>query len=491
MSQATPVVILGAGPVGLCLAIELTLAGVRPLVLERLVQPDLTIKAGMIGALAGEALERRGFADAIAAAEATTAAAMREMLRGRNLPLDNPWRRIGGHFAGLFQIDQTRQRAPERRMRGVKQSDLEAMLSARVQELGIEVRRGEELLDFTQHEHGVALQLRNAGGPYSLEAEYLVGCDGGRSQVRKRAGIEFVGTDPTLTGYQAVVELDHPERLSPGWRRTETGMMSHGPTPGRIILIRFDGAPPPREVPITHDEVEQTLRFISGADVRIQRLHEATRWSDNTRQATTYRKDRVFLAGDAAHVHSPFGGQGLGLGLLDAVNLGWKLAAHVRNEAPPDLLDSYTAERHPIAARVLANTRAQAALMRPDPQTSALREIISDIMGSDWGTRYFGELISSINLRYDLGDAQPEVGTLTADRTLEGDTISSLMREGGALLIDGSGEASKVAAPWSTRVRCVRTQGRSQLIRPDGCIAWVGEGTEGLESALTRWFRAS
>ncbi|MFT3923264.1 MAG: FAD-dependent monooxygenase [Myxococcales bacterium] len=485
------VVIIGAGPVGLCLAIELALAGVRPLVLERLEQPDETVKAGMISPLAGEALERRGFADAIATAESAMAAAMREMLRDRpGVPLDNPWRRLGGHFAGLFLIDQTRQRTPERRMRGVKQSALEAMLQERVRTLGIEVRRGEELLDFTQHERGVALQVRNAGGLYALETRYLAGCDGGRSQVRKQAGVAFVGTDPTLTGYQAIVELDHPERLSRGWRRTENGMMSHGPTPGRLILVRFDGPPPPRDVPIMRDEVEQALRSISGADVRIERLHEATRWSDNTRQATTYRVDRVFLAGDAAHVHSPFGGQGLGLGLLDAVNLGWKLAAAVRGEAPADLLDSYTAERHPIAARVLANTRAQTALMRPDAQTSALRDIVSEIMSSDWGNRFFGELISGVSIRYDLGTEQPEVGTITPDRRIEGESISSLMREGGALLLDGSGKASELAAPWRSKVRCVHTQGTSQLIRPDGCIAWMGAGTEGLEAALSRWFGA-
>lgn len=227
--------------------------------------------------------------------------------------------------------------------------------------------------------------------------------------------------------------------------------------------------------------------------MRISRLHQATRWSDNTRQATRYRNGHVFIAGDAAHVHSPFGGQGLGLGLVDAANLGWKLAAAVRGDAPADLLDSYQAERHPVATRVLANTRAQTALMRPDPQTTALRDIVADMMTSDWGTRYFGELISGLYLRYDLGDAHPDVGTLAGDRAVAGESLFALMREGAALLLDGSGEASRIAVRWRAKVRCVRTQGRSQLIRPDGCIAWAAEDerTEGLETALTRWFNAA
>ncbi len=490
MPNHSDVVILGAGPVGLYLAIELSLAGVRPLVLERLAKPDLTVKAGGVGAVAAVTLERRGFAHAMAAAEREMFAAMSEMGGGHTGGAKEPFRKYGGHFSGLFLIDQTRQRQPEWRMRGVQQSALEAMLSERVQSMGVELRRGEELLDFTQHERGIALQLRNARGPYTLETQYLVGCDGGRSQVRKRAGIEFAGTDATFTGYQGIVELDHPERLRKGWDRTPHGMISYGPTPNRVIMMTFDAPPPSRDVPITHDEVERTLRTISGADVRITKLHQATRWSDNTRQAVTYRKGRVLLAGDAAHVHSPFGGQGLNLGIVDAANLGWKLAATVRGEAPAGLLDSYTTERHPIAAKVLANTRAQTALMRPDPQTSALRDIVAEIMVSDWGTRYFGEMISGVSARYDLGDAHLEVGTLAPERSIGSDTIAALMREGGALLIDGTGRASEVAAPWRTKVRCVRAEGPSQLIRPDGYIAWVGAGTEGLSTALTRWFGA-
>ncbi|MDB4973548.1 MAG: Salicylate hydroxylase [Myxococcaceae bacterium] len=493
MSSSTDVVVIGAGPVGLFLAIELTLAGVRPLVLERLERPDLTLKAGGINAVATEVLARRGFGTAIRTAEVKVLETMGAFMSAHHSgSLDTPFHRSGGHFSGLFLIDQTRQRAPERRMSGVVQSELEALLLARARMLNIDVRRGEELCDFAQDEsEGVTLQLRNARGRYTLHTQYLVGCDGGRSLVRKRSGIDFVGTDPTFTGYQALATLDHPERLAPGWQHTERGTVAHGPTPGRIMLISFDGPPPPREVPVTRDAVEQALRSVSGADVRILRLEHATRWSDNTRQAISYRKGRVLLAGDSAHVHSPFGGQGLALGLSDAANLGWKLAAAARNEAPNRLLESYEAERHPIAARVLDNTRAQTALMRPDPQTSALREIVSDIMKSDWGTRYFGELISGLYLRYDLGDPHPDVGTLAADRVVEGDSLYSLMREGSALLIDGSGEASAVAAPWRSKVRCVRTQGRSQLIRPDGCIAWVGDGTSGLHGALTRWFHAA
>jgi hypothetical protein len=232
---------------------------------------------------------------------------------------------------------------------------------------------------------------------------------------------------------------------------------------------------------------------VSGADVRITTLRAGTRWTDNARQVSTYRRGRVLLAGDSAHVHSPFGGQGLNLGLVDAANLGWKLAAVVRGRAPEGLLDTYTAERHPVAARVLENTRAQLALMRPDPQTEALRQIVADLLTTYPDVnRHFGEMISGVDTRYDLGDDDPLVGRLAADREVIVDGVPirlfSLMHDGRALLIDGDGESLDPSEHWAPRMRVVRTAGQpSMLIRPDGCIAWAGR-RGGLRPAVERWF---
>jgi hypothetical protein len=273
-------------------------------------------------------------------------------------------------------------------------------------------------------------------------------------------------------------------------------MMAYGPIPGRVFLAEFDGPPADRSAPVTREEIETSLRRISGVEVRVTAVKTATRFTDNARQADSYRRGRVLLAGDAAHVHSPFGGQGLNLGLLDAVNLGWKLAAVVCDRMPDSLLDSYTEERHPIAAKVLANTRAQVALMRPDAMTDALRDIVAELMSLDEGTRYFGEMISGIRIRYDLGGDHPLVGRLSGNVALGGDgaatTLFDQMEDGRAVLVDATGgAASAIAARWDVLVRCVPAHdGASRLIRPDACIAWVAEGTDttGLGSALTRWF---
>ncbi|WP_165445751.1 FAD-dependent oxidoreductase [Bradyrhizobium uaiense] len=495
--ERTDVVVVGAGPTGLLLAIELTLGGADVVVIERLTAPDQTIKAGAIGALAGEALERRGLAEAMDAVERTMADSMSRLMKSAGGESELPFRKFGGHFSGIFLIDQTRQREPDRRLRGVTQQALERMLGERAHALGIEIRRGCELIDFRDDRDGVVTRAEGASGDVELRSTYLVGCDGGRSAVRKRAGFAFPGTEPTLTGHQAIVDLDHPDRLLPvGWRRTPVGMMAYGPIPGRVFMAEFDGPPADRGAPVTREEIETTLRRISGADVRVTAVKTATRFSDNARQADSYRRGRVLLAGDAAHVHSPFGGQGLNLGLLDAANLGWKLAAVVCDRMPESLLDSYTEERHPIAARVLANTRAQVALMRPDVMTDALREIVADLMSLDEGTRYFGEMISGIRIRYDLGDDHPSVGRLSGNLALGDDdvktTLFDQMEDGKAVLVDATGgAASAIAARWDIFVRCVpRRSGPSLLIRPDACIAWASDDadTTGLDAALARWF---
>jgi len=501
MSETTDVVIVGAGPTGLLLAIELVLGGARVVVVERLMERDLTVKAGAMGALAGEALERRGLRATIAAEEQRGRSAMTAMAKMPNASFSAPlpWQKIGGHFAGLFLIDQSRQREPGRRFRGVRQQALEKMLVDRAQELGIEVRTGVEVQDFTESAEGVEVRAQGPEGELRFSCAYLVGCDGGRSAIRKRAGFEFPGTDPTLTGHQAIVELDYPDRLLPlGWRRTPRGMMAYGPVPGRVITVEFDGPPADRTSPITMEEVERSLRWVSGADVRILSMESATRFTDHARQVTSYRHGRILLAGDAAHVHSPFGGQGLNLGLLDAVNLGWKLAAVARGRQPESLLDTYTAERHPVGARVLANTRAQVALMRPDEMTTALREIVADLMSLEEGTRFFGEMMSGLTERYPLGEGHAQLGRICGNiaiPTEDGpEDLTTLMLDGNALLIDAGGQGSplrEIAAAWWPRVRVVRaTQGPSMLLRPDACIAWISEESDaaGLKAALEQWF---
>jgi 2-polyprenyl-6-methoxyphenol hydroxylase-like FAD-dependent oxidoreductase len=498
MNIDTDVVIAGAGPTGLMLAIELTIAGARVAVLERLAEPDQTIKAGAMGALAGEALERRGFGSVMDAEERVEAEAMAALRKQTGAPSSPAmlWKKFGGHFAGLALIDQTRQREPERRIRGVRQQALERILGERARDLGIDVRRRHEVAAFRETGDGIEVDVRGPDGPFTLKSAWLLGCDGGRSVVRKLTGFEFPGTDPTLTGHQAIVELDHPERLLPlGWRRTAKGVLAYGPIPGRVFVAEFDGPPADRNAPVTLEEIQASLRRVSCADVTITAIKTATRFTDNARQATTYRLGRVLLAGDAAHVHSPFGGQGLNLGILDAVNLGWKLAAVVRGRSPVELLETYTAERHPVAARVLANTRAQIALMRTDDFTTALREVVTEIMSLDEGNRFFGELISGITTRYDLGDGHPLVGRLCGNLALNVDTgetsVFSLMSGGNAVVVDtDSGAAADIASAWEPHVRSVQARGGPSLfVRADGCIAWASDdgSVDGLAVTLAKW----
>jgi hypothetical protein len=275
-------------------------------------------------------------------------------------------------------------------------------------------------------------------------------------------------------------------------------MFAYGFLPGQLILLDFSGPPADRESPVTREEVEGVLRQVSGADVRVTAVENGRRWTDNTRLADTYRRGRVLLAGDAAHIHTPFGGQGMSLGLVDAANLGWKLAAVIRGDMPETLLDTYTAERRPVAEAVLANTRAQAAIMRPDPQSGAMREIIAKLMEFDDVNRFLGEMMSGLFTRYDLGSDREEVGRLAGDRQVGlgriDATLYDLMQDGSGVFLDASsdGQASKLITATAPGIRCATiATGPSLLIRPDACIAWAGDGqngTAGLEEALHRWF---
>ncbi|MDX8148090.1 FAD-dependent monooxygenase [Lentzea sp. BCCO 10_0061] len=398
--KASDVTVVGAGPVGLLLACELALQGVRTTVLERLATRSGTIKAQMISGRTREMLAMRGFGPAIDAASAEEATR-----------LAWPVRRSTGHFAGLFKLDGLP-------LTMLTQQALERLLEARALDLGVRIRRGVEVTDL------------NPG------SEYVVGCDGGRSTVRRLAGFDFPGTGPTLTGHQAVVDLDGD--LPNGWHRTASGVYASGPLRGRIMLIEYDGPPATREV--TRDTLEAALRRVSGHDVRIRHVHTATVWTDNTRQATTYRRDNVLLAGDAAHVHSPFGGQGLNLGLQDAFNLGWKLAT-----GDSALIDTYTTERHPVADRVLRNTLAQVALTRPDPRSRELHSLVSDLLDLPEVKTRISAMVQGTDIRYETGCDHPLAGTFVP----------------GLDLSDGKGATTVL-------------DGLETTVRPDGHISWIG-----------------
>jgi len=489
------VIIAGAGPVGLMLACELRLHGVSVAVLERLTEPDQTIKAGAINIPTAEAFYRRGLLPALAAAQEDSMGHFRKFLKGpgRDGRQSAPPPKFAGHFAAIWlsadKLDESDPafagQGPAGSIGFVTQQQLEAILGARAAELGVDVRRGAELTGFAADDAGVTVHT----GHGELRAGWLVGCDGGRSTVRKQAGFAFPGTDPELTGHQAIVDMEGAEGLDRGWHTTPTGIYAHGPHPGRILTAEFDGPPAERDTPVTAAELEKSLRTVSGVDARITAVHSATRFTDNARQATAYRKGRVLLAGDAAHVHSPFGGQGLNLGIGDAVNLGWKLAAVVTGRLGESLLDTYTAERHPIGAWVLDWTRAQIAVMRPDPHARALRAVVADLAGTVAGTTYFAKKISGVWQCYDLPGDHPWVGGSVPDLVLaDGTTVAGHLHEGTGVLLDLGGVPSHVDAPVRTvRVGCPDEPDLpGLLVRPDGFVAWAGG--DGLDAALRTWF---
>ncbi|MFC8800704.1 FAD-dependent monooxygenase [Promicromonospora sp. NPDC057138] len=499
------VIVAGAGPVGLLLACELRLHGAEVLVLERLAEPDPTIKAGSINTPTAEALYRRGLLPQLVAAQDRNLEQFKSFLAGQ-APRTGPTKappKFAGHFAGIMlsaeNFDETDPafagRGPAGDIGMISQQDIESILAERAQDLGVTVRRGTALTGLA--DDGDAVVAETGAGP--LRARWLVGCDGGRSTVRKLAGFDFPGTDPEVTGHQAIVELEGAEQLGHGWTTTPTGIYAHGPFPGRILTVELDGPPADRDAPITASELEASLRHVSGTDVRVTAVRTATRFTDNARQATAYRTGRVLLAGDAAHVHSPFGGQGLNLGIGDAFNLGWKLAATVQGWAPDGLLDTYTAERHPIGAWVLDWTRAQVALMRTDAASRAARAIVTDLLATTDGTTQVVKQISGVWQRYDLPGDHDLVGRSAPDLVLDdGTRIADHLRDGRALLLDLAGRADlrEVAAGYQDRAAVVTAQSPDAgdlaglLVRPDGVVAWAGDDAPGLAKALSTWLGA-
>jgi len=504
MNVPTPeyhdVLIAGAGPVGLLLACELRLAGCSVQVLEQASEPTTPLKRAPFG-LRGlsvptiESFDRRGLLSALKA-----------RIPDREIAAAAPWmkeeRRPGGHFAGIDffmdQIDQTQwpYRLPHSAapMAGDVES-IEAVLTDRAEELGVTIRRGFGVSGVEVTDDDVTI---HAGGE-TFRGGWLVGCDGARSMVRKAGGFGFAGTDPEFTGYFARIELADPAMLEPGHHDTLNGTYIFD-LPDMIRMVEFDGGAFHRVQPITRDHVQAVLRRISGTEVEVAALGPATTWTDRAYLATEYRKGRVLLAGDAAHIHSPLGGQGLNLGLGDAMNLGWKLAATIRGDAAAGLLDSYQRERRPVAEQILGWSRSQVALMRPSRSSQALRVIVRDLIETRDGATYFAERVWGISLRYDLGGSHPLVGRSVPDFGLaDGTRLGDHLTRGGGLLLDFDSRPTlrTLAGRWGERITYVACDAAERLglsavlVRPDGVVAWAVETTsdeQEIHEAASRWF---
>ena len=477
------VVIAGGGPTGMMLAGELAVAGVGVVIVEPRTSQDVDgSRAGGLHSRTIEVLDQRGIAE-------------RFLSEGQRFPA------VG--FGGI-QLDISDFPTRHNYVLALWQSIFEPILAGWVGELGVPVQRGLDVVGFTQDAAGVEVELSDHT---SLRAEYLVGCDGGRSQVRKSAGIEFVGLDPTVSWMIAEVEMeDEPEiGLRPEGGGIGPVNRSGGGGPYGVVLVerQLEHAGDP-----TLQDLSEALISAYGTDFGAHSPTRISRFTDMTRQAASYRQGRVLLAGDAAHVHPPQGGQGLNTGVQDAVNLGWKLAQVVKNTSPQSLLDSYHSERHPVGARVLHNTMAQVALAGADPRQRALQDTVAELLGMDEPRKHIAAMLSGLDIHYDLGQGHPLLGRRMPDlelQTADGPTqVFHLLHDARPLLVNFGKPGGFDIAPWADRVRLLDarydgewqlpvlgriTAPRAVLIRPDGHVAWVGEHADpGLREALVTWF---
>jgi 2-polyprenyl-6-methoxyphenol hydroxylase-like FAD-dependent oxidoreductase len=488
------VLIAGAGPTGLMLAGELALAGIDVAVIERRASHDLAgSRAGGLHARTIESLDQRGIAD-------------RFLAEGQKV-------QVAG-FAGV-RLDVSDFPTRHNYGLGLWQNHIERLLAGWVGELAVPIYRGREVTGFAQDDTGVDVELSDGS---SLRADYLVGCDGGRSLIRRAAGIAFPGSDPTTSNLIAEVEMAEQPEL--GIHRSAIGVHSFGRKEYRIVdgkIVYADRGP--MGVLVTEQQVgpatEPTLRDLSealiaacGTDYGVHSPIWISRFTDAARQAAAYRKGRVLVAGDAAHVHPPDGGQGLQTGVQDAVNLGWKLAQVVKRASPESLLDTYHTERHPVAARVLRNAMASIVLRREDDRTKALRDTLSELLDMDEPRRRFGAMMSGLDIHYDLGEGHPLLGRRMPDLDLTTDNgplrVFTLLHEARPVLLNLGAAGGFDIAPWADRVRSIDanyegvwelpvlgavTAPTAVLIRPDGYVAWVGDRVHlGLTDALTTWF---
>jgi 3-(3-hydroxy-phenyl)propionate hydroxylase len=475
------VLIVGAGPTGLTLAAELALAGVDVAILDRRVDQSIAgARAGGLHPRTLELFDQRGIVERFVQQGQKYPVVL---FPGITLPIaDLPSRH--NYWLGLWQ------------------ENIERTLADWAAELKVPIHRSVEMTDFEQDEAGVKATLADGR---TLRAKYLVGCDGGRSLVRKKAGIGFPGTDPSISYLIAEAEMT----AEPAWglRYGAKGTHALGKLEdGRVRAVLVEEELRHGEVP-TADDLRAALIAVYGTDFGVRNIAWLSRFTDAARQATTYRDQRVLLAGDAAHVHSPVGGQGLNLGVQDAMNLGWKLAQVVKGISPPTLLDSYQAERHPVTARVLKTTLAITALSRGDERTTALRETLSELMQMDVPRKWYAAMQSALDIRYDFGLGHPLLGRRMPDvdlETAEGpQRVFALLREARPVVLNLGVPGSLDLGAWADRVRVVDAQFSGAwklpalgqvaapsvvLIRPDGHVAWVGEADRrGLIEALTTW----
>ncbi|MCR6490732.1 FAD-dependent oxidoreductase [Amycolatopsis sp. OK19-0408] len=495
------VVIVGAGPVGLFLACELGLAGCSVLVLEREPEPGAPWRTAPLGrrglfAASVAAFHRRGLLEPLLT-EAGPAFGAAEG--------DDPARpRFAGHFAGIVldaaDVDLAALpfRLPGAMPDAVMTSldTVEAVLSERAAKFGVEIRRGVAVDGLTQDDERVVVHAATREYP----ARWAVGCDGGRSAVRRLAGFEFTGTEPQFTGYVALTTSPDIEKLNPGFTPTPHGMYIRMAAEGHIGVMDFDGGAFDRSREVTREHLQEVLRRVSGTDVTLTAVHLASSYTDRAMQATTYRRGRVLLAGDAAHLVSPLGGQGLNTGIGDAANLGWKLAATLRGQAPDGLLDTYTSERHPVGAWALGWTRAQVASMRPDPHAQAVQSVLRDLLRTRNGTTYVFEKLSGMSAGHDLGDGRSPVGRVAPDFRLDdGTSLADLMRYGRGVVLDFSADRRlrTSAAAWESELRYAAGTAENDLglgavlVRPDGVVAWAGAHVPdrgSFERAARHWF---
>jgi 3-(3-hydroxy-phenyl)propionate hydroxylase len=483
MRSEHAVVIAGGGPTGLMLAGELALAGVDVAIVERRASQDVSgSRAGGLHSRTIEVLDQRGIAD-------------RFLSQGQVAQVAGfAWIRLDiSDFPTRYNYGL-----------GLRQNHIERILAGWVDELAVPIYRGREVTGFEQDDTGVNVAVSDG---LSLRAQYLVGCDGGRSLIRKAAGIEFPGWDPTASSLIAQVEMDQEPEW--GLRRDAIGVhalsrLEDGPVRGVLVTeqhLGHTGEP-------TLRDLSEALIAVYGTDYGVHNPTSISRFTDMTRQAASYRDRRVLLAGDAAHVHPPVGGQGLQIGVQDAVNLGWKLAQVVKETSPESLLDTYHAERHPVAARALRNTMAQTALLRSDERTEALRDTMSELLSMDEPRKRVAGMMSGLDIHYDLGAGHPLLGRrmpdldlVTANGPLR---VFTLLHDARPVLLNLGEPGGFDITPWSDRVQLINaeyvgawelpvlgvvTAPSAVLIRPDGYVAWVGDLAQlGLADALTTWF---